>query len=130
VDYIRYNTERPEIRYKDEKNTLRRHKPEHKEGTYSVKRITDLLSDNIMSERYFKLKVLEWLNDGKPKLFRSPGEGNYIVRLMNSSLMPIDSLGRMLHNFQCTAYEMADYTYDNLIKFGIVKIVDLPNEAL
>ncbi|MBQ9657397.1 MAG: hypothetical protein IJV31_01345 [Clostridia bacterium] len=51
------------------------------------------------AERIFKLKVLEWLNDGKIKMFKSPTEGNYLVRLMNISLTPEDKLGRMLHNF-------------------------------
>jgi hypothetical protein len=49
---------------------------------------TDLTSDNFYRERQFKMEVLEWLNNGKPKLFRSPGEGNFIVRLMNTSLAP------------------------------------------
>jgi hypothetical protein len=31
---------------------------------------------------------MNWLNNGKPKLFRSPSEGNYIVRLMSVSLTP------------------------------------------
>jgi hypothetical protein len=55
--------------------------------TYSK---TDLTSENFMSERYFKLSVLDWLTDGKPKLFRSASEGNYIVRLLNVSLSPSD----------------------------------------
>jgi hypothetical protein len=58
-----------------------------------------LTADNIQREREFKLKVLDWLNNGKPKLFKSPAEGNYIVRLMNTSLTPNDTLGRMLHTF-------------------------------
>jgi hypothetical protein len=49
-------------------------------------RTTNLTSYNITAERIFKLAVLEWLNNGKPKLFRSPTEGNYIVRLLNVSL--------------------------------------------
>jgi len=76
--------------------------------TYSK---TDLTSENIMSERYFKLLVLDWLTDGKPKLFRSPTEGNYIVRLLNVSLTPKTELGRMIHEFNCTAYEIADFNY-------------------
>jgi hypothetical protein len=38
------------------------------------------------AERRFKLKLLNWLNDGKIKLFRSPAEGNYLVRIMNVAL--------------------------------------------
>jgi hypothetical protein len=65
---------------------------------------TNLTSNNIYLERNFKLDVLEWLNNGKPKLFRSPTEGNYIVRLMHISLSPEYSLGRMIQAFSCTAY--------------------------
>lgn len=82
---------------------------------------TDLTEKNFYNERQFKLEALEWLSNGKPKLFRSAAEGNYIVRLMNVSLSPIDTLGRMLHNFQCTAYEIADCTFANLEKYGFIK---------
>ena len=71
---------------------------------------------SIHTERDFKLEVLDWLNNGKPKLFRSPTEGNYIVRLMNSSLAPNDQLGRVLHTFNSTAYEVEEYNFNNLIK--------------
>jgi hypothetical protein len=60
---------------------------------------TWLTAENYRRERNFKMEVLAWLTNGKPKLFRSPAEGNYIVRLMNTSLTPNDSLGRMLHTF-------------------------------
>ena len=79
-------------------------------------------SDTVIAlERNFKLKVLEWLNDGKPKLFKSPYEGNYIIRLMNVSLTPVKELGRMLHSFTSQAYEIAECTYDNLVAFGFIK---------
>lgn len=82
---------------------------------------TQLTGENFRREREFKMAVLDWLNDGKPKLFRSPGEGNYIVRLMNSSLSPNDTLGRMLHTFSTTAYEIAECNFQNLNKYGFVK---------
>lgn len=88
---------------------------------------TDLTSENIMSERYFKLLVLDWLTDGKPKLFRSPTEGNYIVRLLNVSLTPKTELGRMIHEFTCTAYEVADFNYQSLSSLGLLNI-DFTNE--
>ena len=76
--------------------------------------------DNFKRERKFKLRVLEWLTNGKPKLFRSPSEGNYIVRLFDVSLSPNTTVGRMLHSFSSTAYEVADYTYDNLVALGLI----------
>lgn len=84
----------------------------------------NLTGENIASEREFKLEVLEWLNNGKPKLFRSPTEGNYIVRLLNVSLAPNDTVGRMLHTFTATAYEIADYTYSNLSAYGLISVGD------
>ena len=77
-----------------------------------------LTADNYRKERQFKLEVLAWLTNGQPKLFRSAAEGNYIVRLMNVSLTPNDTLGRMLHTFNCTAYEIADYNFENLQLYG------------
>lgn len=82
---------------------------------------TQLTGDNFRREREFKMAVLDWLNDGKPKLFRSPGEGNFIVRLMNSSLSPNDTLGRMLHTFSSTAYEIAEYNFTNLNKYNFIQ---------
>lgn len=83
---------------------------------------TMFTASNILRERKFKMEVLAWLNNGKPKLFRSPGEGNYIVRLMNVSLSPNDTLGRMLHTFSCTAYEIAECNFTNLIDLGLITL--------
>lgn len=80
----------------------------------------NLTGENIRGERYFKLKVLDWLTNGKIKLFRSATEGNYLVRLIKTQLKPQQKLGRMLHDFSCTAYEIDELTYDNLIKYGII----------
>lgn len=82
--------------------------------------LTDPTGENFKREREFKEEVLEWLTNGKPKLFRSAAEGSYIVRLMNTSLTPNDTLGRMLHTFNSTAYEIADYTFDNLREYGML----------
>lgn len=79
---------------------------------------------NIQAERTFKLKVMDWLGDGKVKFFKSPTEGNYLVRLLNISLTPEDRLGRMLHTFSCTAYEIAECNYENLVKFGFLEAID------
>lgn len=92
--------------------------------TNNIRMGKDLTSENLMSERYFKLAVLEWLTNGEIKLFRSPGEGNYLVRLLNTSLTPNDTLGRMLHTFNTTAYEIADLTYDNLLGYELIKVVE------
>ena len=81
---------------------------------------TQLTGENIAIERKFKLEALNWLNNSKPKLFRSPTEGNYVVRLMNVSLSPNDTLGRMLHTFSATAYEVGENEVEELIKNSII----------
>jgi hypothetical protein len=95
---------------------------------------TQLTANNYHKERDFKLEVLEWLTNGKPKLFRSPTEGNYIVRLMNTSLTPNDTLGRMLHTFSCTAYEIAECNIMNLqsdnYQFISKNIVNISNNSM
>ena len=72
----------------------------------------NLTSDNFYKEREFKLEVLNWLNNGRPKYLRTPGEGNYVVRLTNVSLRPEKTLGGMLHSFSATAYEIANHWSD------------------
>lgn len=85
---------------------------------------TQLTSENIELERQFKMEVLDFLTSGKPMLFRSPTEGNYIVRLSNVSLSPEDTLGRMLHTFSATATECAEYNEENLreLKLAIKEV--------
>ena len=89
----------------------------------------DFSDATIGIERNFKLRVLEWLNNGKPKLFKSPYEGNYIVRLMNNSLTPVKELGRMLHSFQSQAYEIAECTYENLVAYGFIT-TNMPSDLV
>lgn len=96
----------------------------NKEEFMVNEKTTDLLSDNLAKERIFKTKVLEWLTDGNPKLFRSPTEGNFIVRLLNTSITPHDQVGRMLHTFNTTAYEIADFNYEQLNKYGFITLED------
>lgn len=88
-------------------------------------RTTQLIDYNYAAERKFKLEVLNWLTNGEPKLFRSPAEGNYIVRLMNTSLSPDDTLGRMLHTFSSTGYEIMDNTIENLQKNKLMNLSEL-----
>lgn len=85
-------------------------------------RTTNLVDYNIVAEKIFKLKVLEFLNNGKPKLFKSPIEGNYLVRLMNSSLSPNDQLGRMLHTFSTTATEIDECSLKKLNEYNIINL--------
>ena len=98
------------------------------DGISEAKKHSDLIDENFASERLFKLKVLDWLNDGKVKLFRSPGEGNYLIRLMDVSLTPNTTVGRMLHTFNATAYECAPVDYNSFVAYKI--IVPVPKEDI
>lgn len=102
-----------------EKSTLR--KQTKALETFDNTPTTSLVGYNYTAERKFKLAVLEWLTNGKPKLFRSPSEGNYVVRLMNASLLPNDTLGRMIHSFSCTGYECAAADIESLQASGLVR---------
>lgn len=73
---------------------------------------------DIAIERRYKLEVEAWLRNGEWKLLNSPTEGVYIVRLMNVSLTPVEQLGRRLHTFSATAYEVAPVNDESFEKMG------------
>ena len=82
--------------------------------------------DNWWWERLFREEVMEWLNDGEPKLYRSMTEGNMIVMIDSISLTPNQQLGRRIWNFSCTVYEVGDgNSLDELDSLGIFSV---PNE--
>ena len=84
----------------------------------------NLVEYNIVAERKFRNTVLDWLNDGQVKLFKSPTEGLYLVRLMNISLSPEEKLDRMLYSFSATAYEVGEVNYENLVKYGFIDKIE------
>ena len=74
-------------------------------------------------EREFREKVIEWLNNGEPKLYRSMTEGNMIVMFDSISLTPNQQLGRRIWNFSATVYEVGDgYSLTELSSLGIFAI--------
>ena len=79
---------------------------------------------NFAAERKFKNTVLEWLGNGKPKFFKSPSEGNFIIRIMNPSLTPEDKVSRMIHNFSATGYETMEINSKNLLENKFYKDYD------
>lgn len=73
-------------------------------------------------EQKFRDKVLNFLQNNKVKLFKSPTEGNILVKLMNITLEPVDGLNRHLYNFSCTATEIDDFNLLNCDKYNIQRI--------
>jgi len=54
-------------------------------------------------------------------LLRTLTEGNVLVKLMNISLTPQTTLGRMIYSFSAEAYEVAECSLDNFINYGIIE---------
>ena len=93
----------------------------------------NLTASNTYKERIFKNEVLEWLNNGDPKILKTPTEGIFIVRLMNVSLSPESALKGMIHNFSATAYEIAEFNQENLNNFKFLitdKITENANQKI
>lgn len=82
---------------------------------------TDLVGENFFHERMFREEVLEWLNDGRVKLFRSPSEGNLIIKIMNVNMTPEQVPSRMIYNVSCQAYEAMGHEYKDLVKAKIIE---------
>lgn len=82
-------------------------------------RITE--ANDIVYEKLFKDKVIEFLYDEHPKLFRSATEGNFIVKVMDASFSPNATLGRRIVSFTATAYEIAECNIDNFKKYNILE---------
>lgn len=71
-------------------------------------------------EREYRNVVYNFLYDGKNKLFKSPTEGNILVRLMNITFSPEETLGRLIYNLNCNAYEQGEVNTKSLREFGIL----------
>ena len=64
--------------------------------------------------------MIEFLEDGQPKLFKSLTEGNIIVRLMDVSLSPQTQLNNYIYSFNATAIEIDDINISNYFKYNIL----------
>lgn len=79
------------------------------------------VSQEYKNERTFRKAILDWLNNGKPKLFRSPQEGIYIVQIMGVSFSPNDQLSRKMSTVSMNAVEIAECNNENLIKYNLLR---------
>ena len=75
-------------------------------------------------EKRFRDKVSKFLYNNNVKMYRSPTEGNLLVKLMDISFTPNQTLGRNIQSFAATAYEIDDFTLDNLEKYNIYTAVN------
>lgn len=80
--------------------------------------------NNYSYEKKFRDEVMKFLYDGKAKLFRSPTEGNFVVKIMDISLTPNAQLSRYVWSFSGTAYEVANTSTECLQELGILEGFD------
>lgn len=78
----------------------------------------NIIQYDYIYERDFRNMVLDFLHDGEFKLFKSPTEGNIIIRLTDINCTPNQSLDRMIYSFTSNAHEMAAPTMANYLKYG------------
>ena len=71
-------------------------------------------------EKQFRQKVMEFLYQNSPKLFRSLTEGNILIKLNNIAFSPVESLGRMLYSFSATATEIDENNLDKLHEYNLI----------
>ena len=89
---------------------------------YNQKNNIIIQADPIYEKKY-RDKVIEFLLNGKPKLFKSTPEGNILIYLMNVSLNNEKS-ANFIYSFQATAYEIALCNIPNYEKFGIIEKIN------
>lgn len=70
-------------------------------------------------EKNYRDDVIDYFYQNKVRLFRSPTEGNILVKLMNITMTPNEQINRRVYNIQCTAFEVDEFTFENCIKYGI-----------
>lgn len=99
------------------KNILKRY---DKYNTESMENWPITEANDFVYEKLFRDKVMEFLYDGQVKLFRSPTEGNYLIRLTDVSFSPNEQLGRMIWSFSAIASEIDEDTVDNYEKYDII----------
>lgn len=75
---------------------------------------------DIVFERLFREKVMEYLYKNSVKLYKSSTEGNILVKLDNISLTPQQTLGRMIYSFSATAIEIDKCNIENYYKYNII----------
>lgn len=80
-------------------------------------------------QRDFREKVIQFLYRNTVKLYKSTTEGNLLVKLMNISFTPNNTLSRHIYSFTCTAQQVDDFNIQNCNKYGIQSVGQYTNET-
>lgn len=78
--------------------------------------------NDIMLEKTFRDKVMDFLLEDRPLLFRSATEGNILIRLMDLNFSPNTQLKNYIYTFGSTAVEIDKCNFDNYSKYNIQDI--------
>ena len=117
--YIKQNAENEDVGL----NTLEKKRNKYVGEYYQNRYYKDNTNINnytdFLLEREYREEIIKYLYENSVRLFRSPTEGNILVKLMNISLTPNQTLSRMVYSFSATAYEIDTATINNYIKYGI-----------
>lgn len=83
---------------------------------YNTYNVENRISENYdyIYEKEFRDRVMDFLYNKKPKLYKSSTEGNMIVKVMNPTFTPNKTLGRMLYDFSAEIVEIAELNIKNL----------------
>lgn len=71
--------------------------------------------------------IIDSLENGEIKIFKSPEEKSMIVYLSNLSFTPNKQLGRHIYDFSATVTEVCEYSIENLTKYGLNNLHYQPN---
>ena len=112
-DQNTFTSDKELYQYDDIISKYNTHRRDKHLGMYDYKREFD-----------FREKVLAFLQDGKPKLFKSATEGNIIVRLMTVAEQPNQELNRMIGTFSSQAHEIAEANMANYLKYKFYEVGD------
>ena len=88
----------------------------------SLENINNLTDDYYFVERKYREIIIDFLNDGEYKLYKSPTEGNILVVFTDVSLTPKEELGRLVYSFSATAVEVDEPSLKNLNEFNLINI--------
>ena len=89
-----------------------------KRDEYNQRHRINIYNDSVY-EKDFRQKVIEFLYNNDVKLYKSTTQGNILVKLMNISFTPNNTLSRHIYDFTCTAQEVDQFTIENCDKYNI-----------
>lgn len=77
------------------------------------------LYNNFLYEKDFRQQVISFLYENNVKLYKSTTEGNILVKLMNISFTPNNTLGRQIYDFSCTVQQVVEFNIENCELYNI-----------